>query len=289
MNTPKSKLKRGQVLVRIIGSFDERSQAAPFFQLLKEFAACTDLTSEFEGIDFVPSGQNEITDSRVEILLGQDTLHSSVISVGRDSVITTQLAKGGNEFVRCTIDHVAVCLNAEEAPETIKKLLAVPAYSQIKDVVALTKMSDGISATSILFAGCEFNIVVPMVASSPLSSFLEKTKKGGIQHFAVVVNDLDKLISRAKAIGVRTLRDVLEKGRKDLPIDRFAWLSDLMRLGFVEDRTDKGLLRQTFVVPNGFPRCLLIEFVERRSFEGYSESNASALFNALALIPEEIL
>jgi 4-hydroxyphenylpyruvate dioxygenase len=127
------------------------------------------------------------------------------------------------------------------------------------------------------------NEPAPGRRKSQVDEYLEFYNGPGVQHIAMLTEDILHAVSRLRAQGVEFLRvpqtyyDELGKrvGRIQEPIDRLA------DLGILVDRDDEGYMLQIFTKPVGDRPTLFFEIIQRRGSRGFGKGNFKALFEAI--------
>lgn len=71
----------------------------------------------------------------------------------------------------------------------------------------MTNEQQGVRLAYIELAVGRIELMQPSRPDSPIAKFLERNPKGGIHHFALGVNDMDKTAQALSASGVRLLGD----------------------------------------------------------------------------------
>jgi 4-hydroxyphenylpyruvate dioxygenase len=118
---------------------------------------------------------------------------------------------------------------------------------------------------------------------SQIEEYLEYNGGAGVQHIALVTDDIVRTVRELTARGVGFLRtpasyyDELPERVGEIPED----LSALRELGILADRDDEGYLLQIFTAPLGDRPTLFLEIIERHGARGFGEGNFKALFEAI--------
>jgi 4-hydroxyphenylpyruvate dioxygenase len=118
---------------------------------------------------------------------------------------------------------------------------------------------------------------------SQIEEYLEFNRGPGVQHVALVTEDIVRTVSEMKSRGVEFLRvpstyyEDLEArvGKIDEPVDALA------RLGILADRDEDGYLLQVFTQPVEDRPTLFFEVIERHGARGFGEGNFKSLFEAI--------
>jgi 4-hydroxyphenylpyruvate dioxygenase len=118
---------------------------------------------------------------------------------------------------------------------------------------------------------------------SQIEEYLEYNRGPGVQHIALVTEDIVKTVSEMRARGVEFLR-VPSTYYEDLG-DRIGKIEEsveaLSRLGILADRDEEGYLLQVFTQPVQDRPTLFFEVIERHGARGFGEGNFKSLFEAI--------
>ena len=118
---------------------------------------------------------------------------------------------------------------------------------------------------------------------SQIQEYLEFYNGAGVQHLALLTNDIVKTVEALRANGVEfldtpdTYYDELSArvGKIDEEIDR------LKELKILVDRDEEGYLLQIFTKPIVDRPTLFIEIIQRKGSRGFGEGNFKALFESI--------
>ncbi|MBP6335543.1 MAG: 4-hydroxyphenylpyruvate dioxygenase [Bacteroidia bacterium] len=118
---------------------------------------------------------------------------------------------------------------------------------------------------------------------SQIDEYLEFYRGAGVQHIAVLTNDVVKTVTALQKRGIEFLRvpssyyDELESrvGKIDEDIET------LGRLGILVDRDDEGYLLQIFTKPVEDRPTLFFEIIQRKGAKSFGKGNFKALFEAI--------
>lgn len=118
---------------------------------------------------------------------------------------------------------------------------------------------------------------------SQIQEYLEFYNGAGVQHLALLTNDIVKTVEALRANGVEfldtpdTYYDELSArvGKIDEEIDK------LKELKILVDRDDEGYLLQIFTKPIVDRPTLFIEIIQRKGSRGFGEGNFKALFESI--------
>jgi 4-hydroxyphenylpyruvate dioxygenase len=118
---------------------------------------------------------------------------------------------------------------------------------------------------------------------SQIEEYLDYYGGPGVQHIALVTEDIVRTVHELRARGVEFLRtpsayyDELP-GRIGEIGESYA---DLRELGILADRDDEGYLLQIFTKPVGDRPTVFYEIIERHGARGFGSGNFKALFEAI--------
>ncbi len=118
---------------------------------------------------------------------------------------------------------------------------------------------------------------------SQIEEYLEYYKGPGVQHIALVTNDIIETVSSMRRQGVEFLpvprtyyEDLAARvGTISEPIE------DLVELGILVDRDDEGYMLQIFTRPVEDRPTLFYEVIQRRGSRSFGKGNFKALFEAI--------
>ncbi|WP_374058378.1 4-hydroxyphenylpyruvate dioxygenase [Bacillus aquiflavi] len=118
---------------------------------------------------------------------------------------------------------------------------------------------------------------------SQIEEFLEFYNGAGVQHIALLTDDIVKTVSALRENGIEFLNtpdayygELTERvGKIDEEIDK------LKDLKILVDRDDEGYLLQIFTKPIVDRPTLFIEIIQRKGAKGFGEGNFKALFEAI--------
>jgi 4-hydroxyphenylpyruvate dioxygenase len=118
---------------------------------------------------------------------------------------------------------------------------------------------------------------------SQIQEYLEYYHGAGVQHVALITEDIVKTVETLKKNGVEFLHTP-DTYYEEL-LDRVGAidenLEDLKRLKILVDRDDEGYLLQIFTRPIVDRPTLFFEIIQRKGARGFGEGNFKALFEAI--------
>jgi 4-hydroxyphenylpyruvate dioxygenase len=118
---------------------------------------------------------------------------------------------------------------------------------------------------------------------SQIEEYLDYYKTPGVQHIAMVTDDIIATVEQLKRQGVDFIPAIpsyyaeVEKrvGKIDEP------MADIARLGILVDRDDEGYLLQIFTRNAQDRPTVFFEVIQRKGSRGFGEGNFKALFEAI--------
>ena len=118
---------------------------------------------------------------------------------------------------------------------------------------------------------------------SQIEEYLEFYKGPGVQHIAMITDDIIDTVAKLRDQGVEFLRvpntyyqDLEQRcGKIDEPIDKLA------DLGILVDRDDEGYMLQIFTKPVEDRPTLFFEVIQRKGSRSFGKGNFKALFEAI--------
>jgi 4-hydroxyphenylpyruvate dioxygenase len=118
---------------------------------------------------------------------------------------------------------------------------------------------------------------------SQIDEYLEFYHGAGVQHMAILTNDIIDTVTELKERGVEFLTvpstyytDLLDRVGK---IDED--LETLSKLGILVDRDDEGYLLQLFTKPVEDRPTVFFEIIQRKGAKSFGKGNFKALFEAI--------
>jgi 4-hydroxymandelate synthase len=183
------------------------------------------------------------------------------------------------------IDHFAVCVPAGELQATVDFYRKVfdfdEIFSEYIDVAGQGMYSVVVQSKSGLVT---YTLIEPDTSRRPgqIDDFLQWHGGAGVQHVAMVTDDIVDTVSRFAERGVRFLKtpasyyESLEArvGTVDAPV------AELGRLGILVDRDHWGQLLQIFAESSHVRRTFFMEVIERRGARLFGSGNIKALYEA---------
>lgn len=118
---------------------------------------------------------------------------------------------------------------------------------------------------------------------SQIEEYLDFYGGPGVQHIAMITDDIVSTVSQLRDRGVEFLRvpvtyyeELLSRvGRIDEPIDKLA------ELGILVDRDDEGYMLQIFTKPVEDRPTLFYEIIQRKGSRSFGKGNFKALFESI--------
>ncbi|MFL6164361.1 MAG: 4-hydroxyphenylpyruvate dioxygenase [Jatrophihabitantaceae bacterium] len=183
------------------------------------------------------------------------------------------------------IDHFAVCVPAGQLQATVEFYRTVfdfdEIFSEYIDVAGQGMHSTVVQSKSGLVT---YTLLEPDTSRRPgqIDDFLEWHGGAGVQHVAMITDDIVSTVGRFAERGVRFLKtpasyyETLEArvGRVDAPV------AELGRLGILVDRDHWGQLLQIFAESSHVRRTFFMEVIERRGARLFGSGNIKALYEA---------
>jgi 4-hydroxyphenylpyruvate dioxygenase len=118
---------------------------------------------------------------------------------------------------------------------------------------------------------------------SQIDEYLEFYHGAGVQHIAIITNDIIETVSKLKERGVdfltvpQTYYDDLTQRVGKIDED----MEDLARLGILVDRDEEGYLLQLFTKPVEDRPTVFFEIIQRKGAKSFGKGNFKALFEAI--------
>lgn len=223
-----------------------------------------------------------------------DTIHTFINRADYDGVFMPKFeAKESNVDVgSCGLHFVDHCVGNVELGEMntwvdfYKEVMGFKQYIHFDDKDITTEYS---ALMSKVMAGGRGMIKFPInepaegKKKSQIQEFIDFYEGPGVQHVALLADDIVKTVRALQERGLEFLRipstyyDVLEE--RVGPIDEN--VEDLKELGILVDRDNEGYLLQIFTKPAGDRPTLFFEIIQRKGARGFGKGTFKALFEAI--------
>lgn len=183
------------------------------------------------------------------------------------------------------IDHLAICVPAGQLQATSRFYQQVYGFAEIFTEY-IEVAGQGMNSVVVQSPSGEvtFTLIEPDTTrrAGQIDDFLQWHAGAGVQHVALITDDIVSTVDRLGGRGVRFLttppayyRSLEDRvGTVDAPI------SELSRLGILVDRDHWGQLLQIFTESTHVRRTLFIEVIERRGARTFGSGNIKALYEA---------
>lgn len=122
----------------------------------------------------------------------------------------------------------------------------------------------------------------PSDSKSQIQEYLDEYKGSGIQHIALLTNDIVGSVDSLMRDGIDFLAAPVDSYYKAIPTRLPNMREDippLQKLGILADGDDKGYLLQIFTKNQVGP--IFIEIIQRKGHDGFGDGNFQALFDAM--------
>ena len=122
---------------------------------------------------------------------------------------------------------------------------------------------------------------------SQIQEFLDYNGGPGVQHVAIVVDDIIQVVDNLRKRGVKFLKnpssyyDIIEQKLKEHGLVLKEDLSRIRANDILIDYDERGYLLQIFTAPILDRPTLFFEFIQRNNNEGFGEGNFQRLFEAI--------
>ncbi|MEI5909012.1 4-hydroxyphenylpyruvate dioxygenase [Bacillus spongiae] len=298
-------LQQQNIRLVVTGSLKEETRVAQFVKKhgdgVRDIALTVeDVEKAYEGA--VSRGAIEIqppvtiTDENGEIkkaVIGTygDTIHTLIERKNYSGAFTPgfepcEFSIPFNEAGLIAIDHVVG--NVERMDEWVSYYEKVMGFKELRhftDSDINTEYSALMSKVMHNGGRIKFPINEPAEGKrkSQIQEYLEFFNGAGVQHLALLTEDIVETVSKLKENGVEFLDtpnsyyDMLSErvGEIDEEIEK------LKELNILVDRDDEGYLLQIFTKPIVDRPTLFIEIIQRKGARGFGEGNFKALFESI--------
>ena len=188
-----------------------------------------------------------------------------------------------------TIDHVVGNVETgkmDEWQEFYERIFGFTTFVRFDETDISTQYS---SLKSIVVRSKNWRVKLPInepasgIKKSQIEEYLDFNEGAGVQHMAILTDDIIKSITALRANGVDfldvpdTYYDALEK--RVGPIDED--MAVLKKLKILVDRDGEGYLLQLFTKPIEDRPTLFIEIIQRKGSRGFGQGNFQALFESI--------
>ncbi|MEH7454951.1 4-hydroxyphenylpyruvate dioxygenase [Gottfriedia acidiceleris] len=298
-------LKNGTIRLVITGTLKEDSKIADFIKKhgdgVKDIALLVDdIEAAYQGavsrgaIKILPP--TEVSDEYGTVkkaVIGTygDTIHS-LIEKGdyngpflpgyKDRAFTIPV----NETGLIALDHVVGNVESmEEWVSYYENVMGFQSMIHFDDDDISTEYSALMSKVMTNGSRIKFPINEPAEGKkkSQIQEYLDYNNGPGVQHIALLTEDIVDTVTKLRALGVEFLKtpdtyyDMLTErvGKIDEDIEK------LRELKILVDRDDEGYLLQIFTRPIVDRPTLFIEIIQRKGARGFGDGNFKALFESI--------
>ncbi|HEX8768011.1 MAG TPA: 4-hydroxyphenylpyruvate dioxygenase, partial [Jatrophihabitans sp.] len=167
------------------------------------------------------------------------------------------------------IDHLAICVPAGQLQATSDFYQEVYGFAEIfTEYIEVAGQGMNSIVVQSPSGGVTYTLIEPDTERRPgqIDDFLQWHAGAGVQHIALITDDIVATVDRLGGRGVRflTTPDAYYRHLEERvgPVD--APIADLARLGILVDRDHWGQLLQIFTESTHVRRTLFLEVIERR-------------------------
>ncbi|MFF8595307.1 4-hydroxyphenylpyruvate dioxygenase [Streptomyces sp. NPDC015220] len=186
-----------------------------------------------------------------------------------------------------TVDHAAVCLPAGQLSQTVEFYQKVFGFRQIfEEFIEVGEQAMDSKVVQSPSGEVTFTLIEPVVDRRPgqIDDFLARHGGAGVQHLALLTDDIVTTVPALEARGVKFLEtpdayydELTERlGRPDLRIE------DLRRTNVLVDRDHWGQVFQLFTQSPHVRRTFFWEVIDRHGARTFGSGNIKALYEAVA-------
>jgi len=224
-----------------------------------------------------------------------DTIHSFIYDSNYSGLWAPGFAALNLPDITCpdtaliTIDHVVGNVETgkmDEWQEFYERIFGFTTFVRFDETDISTQYS---SLKSIVVRSKNWRVKLPInepasgIKKSQIEEYLDFNEGAGVQHLAILTDDIIKSITALRANGVDFL-DVPDTYYDKLedrvgPIDED--MAVLKKLKILVDRDEEGYLLQLFTKPLEDRPTLFIEIIQRKGSRGFGQGNFQALFESI--------
>jgi 4-hydroxyphenylpyruvate dioxygenase len=217
----------------------------------------------------------------------EDANYSGLWAPGFDSLKLPEISNKDTSLI--TIDHIVG--NVEEGKmdewqEFYERVFGFTTFVRFDETDISTQYS---ALKSVVVRSKNWKIKLPInepatgIKKSQIEEYLDFNEGPGVQHIAILTDDIIKSITALRENGVDFL-DVPDTYYDDLekrvgPIDED--MAVLKKLKILVDRDEEGYLLQLFTKPLEDRPTLFIEIIQRKGSRGFGQGNFQALFESI--------
>jgi 4-hydroxyphenylpyruvate dioxygenase len=221
-----------------------------------------------------------------------DTVHTFVAREGYAGPFLPGFrptAGAGTDAGLIDVDHIVGNVELGRMDEWVAFYERVMGFTQIRHFSDEDISTEYSALMSKVVADGEGRIKFPINEpaegrrKSQIDEYLEFHGGPGVQHIALITEDIVGTVRELERRGVRFLRTP-GAYYEELPgrVGEIAEsYDDLRELGILADRDDEGYLLQIFTRPVGSRPTLFFEIIERHGARGFGDGNFKALFEAI--------
>ena len=224
-----------------------------------------------------------------------DTIHSFIYDANYNGLWAPRFAPLNLPNISCpdtaliTIDHVVGNVEVgkmDEWQEFYERIFGFYTFVRFDEMDISTQYS---SLKSIVVRSKNWRVKLPInepasgIKKSQIEEYLDFNEGPGVQHVAILTDDIIKSITALRANGVDfldvpdTYYDDLEKRVGSIDED----MAVLKKLKILVDRDEEGYLLQLFTKPLEDRPTLFIEIIQRKGSRGFGQGNFQALFESI--------
>ncbi|MEU3734948.1 4-hydroxyphenylpyruvate dioxygenase [Streptomyces sp. NPDC033538] len=186
-----------------------------------------------------------------------------------------------------TVDHAAICLPAGELRPTVAYYERVFGFRQIfEEFIEVGDQAMDSKVVQSASGEVTFTLIEPVTDRRPgqIDTFLERHGGAGVQHLALLTDDIVTTVPAMEARGVTFLEtpdayydELTDRlGRPDLRLE------DLRRTNVLVDRDHWGQVFQIFTQSMHVRRTFFWEVIDRHGARTFGSGNIKALYEAVA-------
>ncbi|CAI5455456.1 unnamed protein product [Caenorhabditis angaria] len=179
----------------------------------------------------------------------------------------------------------------EEAAKWYDKTMRLKRFWSIDDTVATTQFS---ALNAWLLVNHDHSVQITLAepvagrkGKSQIQEFLTYHGGSGVQHFALLVNDIISSVElmRSRSVEFLTIPDeyynILEERLSKTKLNVKEDLKKIRKLNILMDFDENGYLLQIFTKPVQDRPTLFVEVIQRANYKGFGAGNFKALFDAV--------
>ncbi|MEO6504194.1 MAG: 4-hydroxyphenylpyruvate dioxygenase [Jatrophihabitantaceae bacterium] len=195
-------------------------------------------------------------------------------------------ATGGRDIGLRGVDHVAVCLEADQLEPTVEFYKSSLGFNKIfEEYIKVGEQAMNSAVVQSQSRRVTLTLLAPDPSKAPgqIDEFLKNNAGSGVQHLALSTNDIVAAVGSIAGTGVEFLKTPASYYRmlgERLELARHT-VAELQDLSILADQDHDGQLYQIFASSVSPRRTFFMEVIERLGASTFGSNNIQALYEAV--------